>query len=174
MVLFDCDWFHPTPSGTRRTENLGLVEIKHATRLFVFEPFVLASQVKQVYYLPYACQRKDLQEWWVTYQVTPHGYVSVDDSVDDPNPHTGPVEEVLCFLEEGLEGTFVIDLNIELDDTTAVVSDEITDPKELEFLSKLNTEGEENADDGQDEEDEESQDEDSQDEEHLALDPTDY
>jgi hypothetical protein len=152
------------------------VEIKHAARLSVFEPFVLASQVKQVYYLPYACQRSDLQEWWVTYQVTPHGYVSVDDSVDDPNPRIGPVEEVLFFQEEGLEGTFVIDLNFELDNTTAVVSDEITDPKELEFLSKSNIEGEGNVDDGQDE-DEESQDEedeDNQDEEHLALDPKNY
>ena len=35
MVLFDCDWFDPTPSGTKRTENLGLVEVKHATRLLV-------------------------------------------------------------------------------------------------------------------------------------------
>jgi hypothetical protein len=61
MVLFDCDWFDPTPTGTRRTENLGLVEIKHADRLSV-EPFVLASQVKQVYHLPYARQRSDLKE----------------------------------------------------------------------------------------------------------------
>jgi hypothetical protein len=76
---------------------------------------------------------------------------------------------VLFFQEEGLEGTFVIDLNIELDDTTAVVSDEIIDPKELEFLSKLNTEGQEEDEESQDEEDE-----DSQDEEHLALDPNDY
>jgi hypothetical protein len=66
----------------------------------------------------------------------------------------------------------------ELDDTTAVVSDEIIDPKELEFLSKLNTEGEGNVDDGQEEEDDEEsqdeEDEESQDEEHLALDPNDY
>jgi hypothetical protein len=84
---------------------------------------------------------------------------------------------VLFFQEEGLEGTFVIDLNIDQDDTAAVASDEITDPKDLEFLSKLNIEGEGNVDDGQDEEDEESQDEEdecNQDEEHLALDPNDY
>jgi hypothetical protein len=174
LVLFDCDWFDPTPNGIRRIENLGLVEIKHAARLSVFEPFVLASQVKQVYYLPYACQRLDLKEWWVTYQVTPHGYINVDDS--DDGPHTGPVEEVLFFQEEGLEGTFVIDLNFEVDNTAAVVSDEITDPKELEFLSKLNTEGDGNVADDQYEEDEETQDEDedNQDEEHLALDPNDY
>jgi hypothetical protein len=83
---------------------------------------------------------------------------------------------VLFFQEEGLEGTFVIDLNFEVDNTAAVVSDEITDPKELEFLSKLNTEGDGNVADDQYEEDEETQDEDedNQDEEHLALDPNDY
>jgi hypothetical protein len=36
LVLFDCDWFDPTPNGIRRIENLGPVEIKHAARLFVF------------------------------------------------------------------------------------------------------------------------------------------
>jgi hypothetical protein len=41
---------------------------------------------------------------------------------------------VLLFREEGLEGTFVIDLDIELDNTTPVVSDEISDPKDLEYL----------------------------------------
>jgi len=54
LVIFECDWFDPTPAGVRRTENLGLVEVKHSSRLSNFDPFVLASQVKQVYYLPYA------------------------------------------------------------------------------------------------------------------------
>ena len=63
MVLFDCDWFDPTPRGTKYTEKLGQVEIKQASKLSVFEPFVMANQVKQVYYLPYACKsRADLQE----------------------------------------------------------------------------------------------------------------
>jgi hypothetical protein len=51
LVLFDCDWFDPTPSGTRRTEKLGLVEIKHAARLSVFEPFVMAKLNKCTTYL---------------------------------------------------------------------------------------------------------------------------
>ena len=172
MVLFDCDWFDPTPSGTRRTEKLGLLEIKHAARLSVFEPFVMASQVKQVNYLPYACKsRIDLQEWWVTYQVTPRGYIPPDDN--DSNPLAGTVQEELFFQEDGLEGTFVIDLNIELDNTTPVGSDEISDPKDLEFLSKLNAEGYvEEALDGEEiyEEDEDGQDEECQDD--LPADPT--
>ena len=145
----------------------------------VFEPFVMASQVKQVYYLPYACKsRADLQDWWVTYQVTPRGYVPLDDNNDDSNPPAGPIQEMSFFQEEGLEGTFVIDLDIELDNQTSVVSDEITDPKDLEFLSKLNTEGDsEQALDDEDtyEEDEEDLDEDHDDlPEHPAYDPNDY
>jgi hypothetical protein len=81
---------------------------------------------------------------------------------------------VLFFQEEGLEGTFVIDLNIDQDDTTAVASDEITDPKDLEFLSKLNIEGEGNVDDEEDEESQDEEDECNQDEKHLALDPNGY
>lgn len=178
LVLFDCDWFDPTPSGTRRTEKLGLVEIKHAARLSIFEPFVMVSQVKQVYYLPYACKsRADLQEWWVAYQVTPRGYVPPADNSDDSNPLDGHAQEVLFFQEEGLEGTFFIDLDIELDNTTPIVSDEITDPKDLDFLSKLNIEGDNEDVDEEDtyEEDEEDTDEDQYDQpEHLAYDPDDY
>ena len=145
----------------------------------VFEPFVMTSQVKQVYYLPYACKsRADLQDWWVTYQVTPRGYVPLDDNNDDSNPPAGPIQEMSFFQEEGLEGTFVIDLDIELDNQTSVVSDEITDPKDLEFLSKLNTEGDsEQALDDEDtyEEDEEDLDEEHDDlPEHPAYDPNDY
>jgi hypothetical protein len=81
---------------------------------------------------------------------------------------------VLFFQEEGLEGTFVIDLNIDQDDTTVVASDEITDPKDLEFLSKLNIEGEGNVDDEEDEESQDEEDECNQDEKHLALDPNGY
>jgi len=180
MVLFDCDWFDPTPSGTRHTESLGLVEIKHAARLSVFEPFVMASQVKQVYYLPYACQRReDLAEWWVAYHVTPCGYIPPDESNDDSNPPAGPAQEVLFFQEEGLEGTFVVDLGMDLDNTTSVVSDEITDPTDLEFLSKLTTpdEGQEDtACENTYDEDEDNQDEEDPDDlpEHLAYDPDDY
>ena len=66
----------------------------------VFEPFVMASQVKQVYYLPYACKsRADLQDWWVTYQVTPRGYVPLDDNSDDSNPPARPIHEMSFFFK---------------------------------------------------------------------------
>ena len=60
LVLFYCRWFDPTPNGLRRTPDLGLVEVKHSLRLSNFDPFVMASQVSQVYYLSYPC----LSPWW--------------------------------------------------------------------------------------------------------------
>lgn len=82
---------------------------------------------------------------------------------------------MLFFQEDGLEGTFVIDLGLEIDNTSPIVSDEITDPKDLEFLSKATSEVE-MADDGTYEEDEDSQDEEHDDDlsAHLANDPNDY
>jgi hypothetical protein len=72
LILFYCRWFDPTSRGVRRTENLGLVEVKHSSRLQNFEPFVLASQVTQVYYLSYPCVDKPcLRDWWVVYHVAP-------------------------------------------------------------------------------------------------------
>ena len=136
----------------------------------------MASHVKQVYYLPYAyTKRPDLAEWWVVYQVSPRGYIPPYDISDDSSA-SGPsqVQEFSFFQNEGLDGTFVIDLNIELDNATPIVSDEITDPKDLEFLSKLNTEAED-MDDNTYEDDEEDQDEDDYDlTDYPAYDPNDY
>jgi hypothetical protein len=86
LVLFDCRWFDPTPAGVRRTENLGLVEVKHTSRLSNFDPFVLASQVSPVYYLPYACKtRPDLLQWSIVYHVPPHGYLPPNGNTDESN-----------------------------------------------------------------------------------------
>lgn len=137
LCLFDCTWFDPTPAGIRQTENLGLVEINHASKLSCFDPFILASQVCQVYYLSYPCKsRQDLLDWKVTYKVPPRGYVPVfetDDSSAQDGVHPEPF-----FQEEGLQGDFVIDLGDGIDNLPSYMSDEITDPKDLEYLAKKN------------------------------------
>jgi hypothetical protein len=55
MVLFDCDWFDPN-HGTQENKFV-MVEVKHAHRLCGCDPFVLAHQVEQVYYMPYCNTR---------------------------------------------------------------------------------------------------------------------
>jgi hypothetical protein len=66
-IFFNCDWFDPS-RGTRENQ-LGMVEVKNADRLSGCDPFILAYQVEQVYYMSYLCQR--LSAWWVVYKVNP-------------------------------------------------------------------------------------------------------
>nr|GEV61088.1 hypothetical protein [Tanacetum cinerariifolium] len=64
VVLFKCKWFD-AGQGVRIDNKHNLVDIKYNSRLINDEPFVLASQVEQVYYAPYSSMTKDLKDWWV-------------------------------------------------------------------------------------------------------------
>jgi len=150
LVLFYCRWFDPTPNGLRRTEDLGLVEIKHALRLKSFDPFVMASQVTQVYYLSYPCKDKDLSPWWVLYQVAPHGCVPLNGANDESMSFEHVIHDV--YQEDGLDGTFVIDLGEALDSLVSLGSDEITDVVDLETIEKATVKDEEYDEEAIDEE----------------------
>ena len=78
------------------------------------------------------------------------------------------------YQEDGLPGTFVIDLEADLDNMTSAVSDEITNEEDLEFLSKMNTEDgvEEYMDDQDMSEDEEEAQDDLP--EYAPNDPNDF
>jgi hypothetical protein len=67
-VFFNCDWFDPN-HGTQENEFC-MVEVKHAYQLRSCDPFALVHQVKQVYYMPYPCEK--LSAWWMMYRVNPH------------------------------------------------------------------------------------------------------
>ena len=63
-VLFKCEWFDPTPNvGIKVNCAYNLVEINQRRRLANFEPFVLAMQATQVYYLPFPRLRRDKMDW---------------------------------------------------------------------------------------------------------------
>jgi hypothetical protein len=47
-----------------------MVEVKHVHRLCGCDPFILAHQMEQVYYMSYLCEK--LCVWWVVYKVNPH------------------------------------------------------------------------------------------------------
>ena len=53
MALFRCNWFDIT-NGVKKDIKHGIVEIKHASWVKGFEPFILACQAIQVVYIPYA------------------------------------------------------------------------------------------------------------------------
>jgi len=70
------------------------------------------------------------------YHVAPRDRLLAIDSSTESDETGGLTEDVTFFQEEGLEGTFVIDLGIDLDNSAAVLSDEIVDERELEVLQR--------------------------------------
>jgi hypothetical protein len=140
-VIFKCHWFDP--EVTRRTPNLGLVEIRQSSVLPGDDVYIVAQQATQVYYLSYPCQKDDrLKGWDVVYKVSPHGKLPVPNNEDynlDPNTYDGEF-----FQEEGLEGSFEIDLTeaigMEVDNERVVdedAGDEVQNVKDLELLQRL-------------------------------------
>jgi hypothetical protein len=68
VVFFVCNWFDSI-HGIRHNKY-GMVEIKHNAKLLGNDDFILAHQVKHVYYLKYPCQ--NLAAWRVVYKVNTH------------------------------------------------------------------------------------------------------
>jgi hypothetical protein len=81
-----------------------MVEIKHNAKLLGNDDFIVAHQVKQVYYLKYTCQK--LAAWWVVYKVNPRERLYTPTDVayhfDDEQ-----VDEI--YQEEELPSSFVIE-----------------------------------------------------------------
>jgi hypothetical protein len=77
IVFSNCDWFDPC-HGTQEN-NFGMVEVKHARRLRGCDPFILAHQVEQVYYMSYPCEK--LSAWWVVYRVNPREWLHTPDDL---------------------------------------------------------------------------------------------
>ena len=78
VILFNCQWFDPTPSmGTRSHPEYKLVDVNHTRRFNRYEPFILAEQAMQVYYASYPSTRKNMCNWWAVCKIKARGVVEV-------------------------------------------------------------------------------------------------
>jgi uncharacterized cupin superfamily protein len=76
VILFNCDWFDII-NGVKVDKKRGLVEVKHSSRLRHYEPFVLACQADQAYYLPYPSTKGDRKNWWVAMKIQRKGQLGL-------------------------------------------------------------------------------------------------
>ena len=53
VVLFYCEWFDPSRRGTRVDPKTKIVDIQMNLRYQPFDPFIMAQNVRQVYYISY-------------------------------------------------------------------------------------------------------------------------
>lgn len=69
-MLFKYSWFDPF-HGVKLDRKHYLVDIKHKSKGCIDDPFVLASQVEQVYYALYPSMTKELKDWWAVVKTKP-------------------------------------------------------------------------------------------------------
>jgi hypothetical protein len=104
-----------------------MVEVKHAYRLHGCDPFVLAHQVEQVYYISYPYEK--LSAWWVVHRMNPHEQLHTP---DDSSYHENqvPAREVdeVCQVDE-LSCSFHIDPDSALNSLFGDASD-VTVPEQ--------------------------------------------
>ncbi|KAL4585460.1 hypothetical protein LXL04_010081 [Taraxacum kok-saghyz] len=81
VVLFKCTWFDPI-EGVKVLTKYNLVDIKYKSRLRNDDPFILASQVEQVYYVPYPSM-KGLKDWWAVIKTKPRGIYELRQCVSE-------------------------------------------------------------------------------------------
>ena len=79
IVLFYCDWFDPSRIGTRVDSKYGTVDIRMDKRYVLFDPFIIAHNVQQVYYVPYPASRTDKRGWCVVIKTKPRGRIDSND-----------------------------------------------------------------------------------------------
>ena len=81
VVLFICKWFDLTSRGTRDLKQHNNIEFKHTTRYEPYDPFIIAQNVKQVYYALYPLRRVKY-DWWVVIKTKPMGRVEIENELD--------------------------------------------------------------------------------------------
>ena len=69
--------------GTRVDPKYGTVEIRMDKSYNLFDPFISAHNVRQVYYVPYPTIRRDKRGWCVAIKMKPRGYIESDHVQDD-------------------------------------------------------------------------------------------
>ncbi|XP_059311461.1 uncharacterized protein LOC132063034 [Lycium ferocissimum] len=131
IVLFLCNWFDPTPKrGTMVLKECNIIEVKHKWRYAGYDPFLIAHNVKQMYYVPYPL-RPDKFDWWVVIKTKPIGRVEVENDLPaafqtDDISHVNQVVNSELVTELGHPEHILEEVDV------AEVTDEVEENDEIE------------------------------------------
>jgi len=154
VPIFRCTWFD-TVNGVRVDPKHNLVDVKHRSRLRSDDPFILASQAEQVYYVPYPSN--SLKDWWSVVKTKPRGVYELASST-----HEVPMDEYADgepFFQEN-DRIAPIGGNEDVDEPICLVTEEddievTNDGRDSWHVDESSDEEEEFQDSDNDSEDEE-------------------
>ena len=95
IPVFYCDWASKT--GVKVDEGFTLVNLHQGQQQFKKDPFILASQAKQVFY----SRENDSSPWYVVLKAPPRGFNESD--MDDENIYTPSRPLDLTRLDNNIE-----------------------------------------------------------------------
>jgi hypothetical protein len=115
VVLFYCEWFDPSHRWTKMNKITNNVDIRVGKKYNVYDPFIMAHNVRQVYYVPYPPTQPRKRGWSVAIKTKPRGRIETEDPTDeieqvDEISHVNDiieVERVTSWLDEQVEGEHV-------------------------------------------------------------------
>ena len=91
VIIFQCDWFDPSPRGTNVHKKYNLVDINFQRKYPNYDPFVLAQQVIQVYYCRFPGAPRSRSNWMAVCETKSRRVLqplpTQDESVDDDAPY---------------------------------------------------------------------------------------
>jgi len=159
--FFYCEWFDPSRDGTRVNLRYNIVELEMSKRYRPFDPFILANNVRQVYYVPYpAFQSIDKNGWCVAIQTKPRGRIESNE-----------VEEDIPYQVDEMSHAHEI---IEVE-SVSTLHDFDGAPEELEGeIQEEDGEEEEEEEDEEDEDDQEEEEEEEEDDDDDDDDDDEY
>ena len=154
VVLFYCEWFDPSRRGTRVDPKTKIVDIQMNLRYQPFDPFIMAQNVKQVYYISYPPFRMDKRNWCVAIKTKPRRQIDIEIDFPyqvDEMSHTNEVIDIqnITHLQNFDHDAKELE---ELED-----DDDETDDEEDENEKDENEEDEEEEEEEDDDDDEEEE-----------------
>jgi len=97
-ILVKCDWYDCI-NGIIVHDTYKLVDVNHTKRYPKYDPFVVASQVTQVCFMPYPMKDNSKKDWWAVLKMKPRSIIDVPeedtpfqiDGNDNP-PNLGDID----------------------------------------------------------------------------------
>ncbi|GKV13664.1 hypothetical protein SLEP1_g24649 [Rubroshorea leprosula] len=102
IVLFKCDWYEiPPAQGVQVDQKHRLVDINPRRYLRSYEPFILASQARQVYYIPYPSINHERRGWIAALKIKAR--TDVGEGIGEEDEEEGEWEDFETLEEENIE-----------------------------------------------------------------------
>jgi hypothetical protein len=162
ITLFYCEWFDPTKnSGTRVHPQYNIVDIKMNRRYAMYDPFILAQKVRQVYFVPYPEICREMRGWCAAISTKPRGHVEIE-TVEDEMPYQSDDMSPVVPIQELESLHFLADETL-IDEVEMIIEPD----NESMVQDGLSEDGEEDEDENDDDDEEEEEDNDDDDDDDM-------